>query len=223
MKMRGIIDLGIRIFLFGLLVFAVVWIIMFFKRDKENIIPDGAVSMDFPLKNGFYLINQSGPSRDLLGDSVHEIATEKYALDIVKDGMSIKDIISTFVTHNFNNNSTFGTPIYSPCFGNIKKAAGDQPDMPIGTRDRVSGGNHVLVGCDQFNVNFAHLKQGSIVVHEGQTVKTGDLLGQIGNSGNSTGPHLHMAAYRTDRDDNIIPLPMIFGGRYLNKGETFKN
>ena len=38
---------------------------------------------------------------------------------------------------------------------------------------------------------FAHFKQHSIIVKQGQKVKSGELLGQCGNSGNSTEPHLH--------------------------------
>jgi murein DD-endopeptidase MepM/ murein hydrolase activator NlpD len=40
-------------------------------------------------------------------------------------------------------------------------------------------------------VFFAHFKQHSIVVKQGQQVKTGELLGLCGNSGNSSEPHLH--------------------------------
>lgn len=38
---------------------------------------------------------------------------------------------------------------------------------------------------------FAHLKQYSVLVKEGQWVEQGDTLGLCGNSGNSTEPHLH--------------------------------
>jgi len=222
MKWKDIFDFAFRIILFGLLVSFIVWIIGFFRDDKENVIPDGAVTMDFPLKNDSYFIAQSGPSQDIFSGPIHQTPNEKYALDITRN-TNIKDLFSTFVTHNYKNNSTFGTPIYCPCFGNVKKTANDKPDMPIGTKDPTSGGNFVVVGCNGFDVNFAHMKQGSVVVQEGQPVKNGDLLGQIGNSGNSSGPHLHLAATRTEGRDNVVPLPMVFNDRYLNRGDSYEN
>ncbi|MNC48479.1 Murein DD-endopeptidase MepM [compost metagenome] len=38
---------------------------------------------------------------------------------------------------------------------------------------------------------LAHLKQGSVTVKKGDSVKTGDVIGKAGNSGNSSEPHLH--------------------------------
>jgi murein DD-endopeptidase MepM/ murein hydrolase activator NlpD len=38
---------------------------------------------------------------------------------------------------------------------------------------------------------YAHLQAGSIKVKEGDRVKRGDLLGLVGNSGNTSAPHLH--------------------------------
>jgi hypothetical protein len=43
---------------------------------------------------------------------------------------------------------------------------------------------------------YAHLRPGSIRVHEGDVVHRGDVLGSLGNSGNSTAPHLHFHVAR---------------------------
>jgi hypothetical protein len=55
-------------------------------------------------------------------------------------------------------------------------------------------GNHVLLQSaerpDVFAV-YAHLAQGSLGVRAGDAVRTGDLIGQVGHTGNSTAPHLH--------------------------------
>ena len=53
-------------------------------------------------------------------------------------------------------------------------------------------GNWVLLdmGNNQYAM-YAHLIPGSIAVEVGQRVSKGDVLGRVGNSGNSTAPHLH--------------------------------
>jgi hypothetical protein len=53
-------------------------------------------------------------------------------------------------------------------------------------------GNHVIL--DLGNGNFAlyaHMKPGSVMVHAGQTVTPGQVIGLVGNSGNTIAPHLH--------------------------------
>lgn len=54
------------------------------------------------------------------------------------------------------------------------------------------GGNHVIVDIGRGHYAFyAHLQPGSIRVKVGDHVKRGQVLGLVGNSGNSTEPHLH--------------------------------
>ncbi|MGB0037002.1 MAG: M23 family metallopeptidase [Candidatus Acidiferrales bacterium] len=54
------------------------------------------------------------------------------------------------------------------------------------------GGNHVImeIAPGQFAF-YAHMQQGSVRVKVGDKVRRGDVLGLVGNSGNSTEPHLH--------------------------------
>ena len=54
------------------------------------------------------------------------------------------------------------------------------------------GGNYVLldIGDGRFAF-YAHLKPGSLRVRQGERVKRGQVVGLVGNSGNSTEPHLH--------------------------------
>ncbi len=53
-------------------------------------------------------------------------------------------------------------------------------------------GNHVVIdhGNGEYSI-YAHLKQGSVRVKPGALLKAGEIIGQVGSSGNSTEPHLH--------------------------------
>src|SRR4029077_19752002 len=61
------------------------------------------------------------------------------------------------------------------------------PDSPWGV-----AGNCVVIdhGDGEFSL-LAHMKRGSVKVKKGDRVKMGDPIGQLGNSGATTGPHLH--------------------------------
>ena len=52
-------------------------------------------------------------------------------------------------------------------------------------------GNHVIMRRGDIYAGFAHLVPSSVAVEAGQAVRTGDVLGRVGHTGNSTAPHLH--------------------------------
>ncbi len=173
-------------------------------------VPNDAVSLEFPLKNGTYIITASGK----LG-STHGSNIEKYALDIVKN-IDWRSFFS-FRNTSLENNNTYNTTIYSPCNGEVREIVDGIVDQPIGIKDpSVGGGNIIVIACDGFDVYMAHIKSGSFKVKIDDIVNTGEEIASIGNSGNTDGPHLHINAYRIDKDTlERIPLPMIFNGRFL--------
>jgi hypothetical protein len=61
-----------------------------------------------------------------------------------------------------------------------------------------AGGNHVVVDIGYgLYALYAHMRPGTLKVKVGDEVNSGDILGHLGNSGNSTEPHLH--AHIVDR------------------------
>jgi hypothetical protein len=88
-------------------------------------------------------------------------------------------------------------PILAPCDGMIVHVENRQPDAPPNRwhRDRAHpGGNYVSIETPRGYVILAHLKQGSVSVRVGDTVRAGDEIGRCGNSGNTTRAHLHLHA-----------------------------
>jgi len=72
-----------------------------------------------------------------------------------------------------------GTKIIAPANGRVSIAA-----------EKLYIGNLVVIDHDHGRVTqYGHLKE--ILVNPGQEVKRGDVIGLVGNTGRSTGPHLH--------------------------------
>ncbi len=88
-------------------------------------------------------------------------------------------------------------------------------DMDAST---VSGNNVVLkVGENEF-VHYAHLIPGSIKVREGDSIKAGTVIGLLGNSGNSVGPHLHFNFTDGIEGNYSKGLPFVFNSYKDEKG-----
>jgi murein DD-endopeptidase MepM/ murein hydrolase activator NlpD len=80
-----------------------------------------------------------------------------------------------------------------------------------------SGGYGRVVDVDHgngFSTRYAHLS--AIDVHVGQSVKTGQIVGKVGSTGRSTGPHLH---YETRlRGEPVDPQKLLRAGARLDGG-----
>jgi hypothetical protein len=85
--------------------------------------------------------------------------------------------------------------------------------------DKASGNYISLkIGDDKF-VFYEHLKPGSILVKPGEKVKGGDVIGSLGFTGQTTGPHLHLHVADKDSLLGAEGLPFVFDnftllGRY---------
>ena len=80
-------------------------------------------------------------------------------------------------------------------------------------------GNHVALACDGHDaiVYLAHMQEGSVLVQTGDEVQTGQPLGKVGNSGNTSEPHLHIHA---ELDGKGVPLT--FDGRFLVRNQIVR-
>lgn len=158
-----------------------------------------------------------------------------YAIDFVAvDGhgrsapWTWRSLVTTEPPHLFRG---FGMPILAPESGVVVKvhdgeidheARRSQPTLlryalTQAGRLRQGGiraiaGNHVVMALSPSGpyVAVAHLRHGSVCVEPGDRVRTGDQIGECGNSGNSTEPHVHVQV--TDSVDWAVArgLPLAF-------------
>ncbi|QWD19639.1 M23 family metallopeptidase [Polynucleobacter paneuropaeus] len=98
--------------------------------------------------------------------------------------------------------SPAGTPIYATANGIVIKSTIDP------SYGRLASINH----GDGYISHYAHAQE--LYVREGDKVARGQLIGLIGTSGRSTGPHLHYEILKSG--ETIDPQEMIVGLRLLN-------
>lgn len=95
----------------------------------------------------------------------------------------------------------YGEPVHAAANGRVVSVLDGRPDnhppVPDQTLTRANvwnftTGNHVIIdiGHGEYAM-YAHLQPGKIRVREGQRVRRGQVIGLVGNSGNSSEPHLH--------------------------------
>ncbi|MCB0046853.1 MAG: M23 family metallopeptidase [Caldilineaceae bacterium] len=149
----------------------------------------------FPLRGAWWTI-QAGDWSDL---HKMEAFSQAYALDFVKLGPDNRYFSND--GHALEDHYSWNQPVYATAGGKIAHIRYDMPDLAPGLAPdlrifqqdpRRLLGNAVAISHANGEFSYyGHLRQASLEVHEGQMVKRGALLGYVGNSGQSPGPHLH--------------------------------
>jgi murein DD-endopeptidase MepM/ murein hydrolase activator NlpD len=77
------------------------------------------------------------------------------------------------------------------------------------------GGNHIMISAGGYFVLLCHLRKNSVKVKEGETVQVGQQIAEVGNSGASIQPHLHIQVMSTDKIfplfENLLPFTFTRG------------
>jgi len=179
----------------------------------------------FPLADGTYYVAHGGNSK-LLNHHFRNLS-QKYALDIVKlnaygDSNSRRDTNADYSSLIYNE------AVFCPCAGTVTSAIDGFPDLALGQRDpKNPAGNHVLISAEgtDIYIGFAHLKNGTVSVKAGEKVCAGQSIGRVGNSGNTTLPHLHIHAKRGGNPGNMLDgvgVPMRFAGQWLARNSVVR-
>jgi len=179
--------------------------------DTDNQFTKTTYSLPF---KGDYLVFWGGTNVWLNYHYEHE--SQRYAYDIlqVKDGF-------TFKGDPDKNESyfAFGQELIAPADGTVVSVVDTIADNePVGVmNEKEPPGNVVIIDHGGEYSYLSHMKKGSAVVKPGDKVKRGDLIGLLGNSGNSSEAHLHFQvsngtdlydsqAIRIQWEDGINPV-----------------
>ncbi|AFU12475.1 M23 family metallopeptidase [Bacillus toyonensis] len=154
-----------------------------YPADVQSTSPK--IVVRFPL-NERALVGWGG---DRLEKNYHVIKpNERWAYDILIPPAEVK-------SSKLEDYGIYGATVMAPASGTVVSVNNDEKDLVPGSDDFQSmAGNHIYLRLDETGtfLILAHLKKGSIKVKEGQHVNEGFVLAQVGNSGSSSEPHLHI-------------------------------
>ena len=99
--------------------------------------------------------------------------------------------------HALESYMIYGREVLAVADGTVIASRNDLPEqipgalpanLPIADAD----GNFIILDIGGAYVLYAHLQPGSVLVAAGAQVKRGDIIGKVGNTGNTQAPHLHL-------------------------------
>ena len=165
-----------------------------------------------PLRGGVWLTGngpapETGHRRALIPVGGTPSIAQRFAIDYVRVG----DDNLTFTGDRLKNASyhAYGQDALAVGPGTVVATKDGIPENVPGINSRAVpitletvGGNHVILDLGAGRYAFyAHLQPGTLRVKLGDRVRTGQVLGLVGNSGNSTEPHLHF--HLSDRNSPL--------------------
>jgi hypothetical protein len=152
--------------------------------------------LSFPFR-GKGIILQAGAT-----NGGHRNTSGQFAID----ALGLDESWSVIAPGDGSNPSDYrgwGREILAPAAGRIVRLRKDRPDQPVADvsdpayfvpefPDGGDPGNHMIIDHGQGEYSMmAHFQAGSIRHEPGAELVRGEPLGRLGNSGDSTGPHLH--------------------------------
>lgn len=187
--------------------------LLFKPYSEAKPIERNTTAMRLPFK-GEWNVTWGGDTKEL---NYHvESVAQKNAFDILifdKNGSTHKGSGQT--NEDFY---AFDKELYAPCDGEVVLVVDGIKDNTPGTTNPIYiPGNTVIIKAANGEFAFlAHFKQNSIVVKQGQKIKSGDLLGRCGNSGNSTEAHVHFHLQNIEDMNIAIGAKCFFGQIKVN-------
>ncbi len=191
---------------------------------RGYLVPEDAIDLMSPLRNKQYIVLHGGASPFI--NAHFHVRPQNYALDIVglnNLGMRASSFAGGSSLENYD---IYGDTVFSPCAGTVVIAVDEYDDLiPPNTDIEHLAGNHILIECNGVEIVLAHFKKGSIVVSEGDSVTSDSVLGQVGNTGNTSEPHLHMHVESGGEPKTILDgeaVPFTINNQFLVRGSVIE-
>ena len=174
------------------------------------------------------------PNEVWQGGSTHGGGSQVFAYDL-----SVQGLVNGSWSYNLPNTDgtknehsrVWGKPIYAMADGVVKEFVNNCPNNPKPGEEadwssypNGGAGNHFYIQHGENIALYAHLQKGSLnasLMQVGKVVKAGDFLGLAGNSGSSSGPHLHVHVGKETNMESGPFRPLLFNNGYAISKASF--
>jgi murein DD-endopeptidase MepM/ murein hydrolase activator NlpD len=150
--------------------------------------PRSRTPMQLPFRGEWYVFG--GGDNEKVNNHI-SARGQRRAADIIIKGAG--DLSHKGTGRRNEDYFVYGKEVLAAAPGTVVTAIDGVPDNEPGSMNPLCAvGNCLIIdqGSNEYAV-YAHLKPGSLRVHRGDKVRTGQVLALCGNSGNSSEPHLH--------------------------------
>lgn len=162
--------------------------------------PAFAPTLEFPLRGAWAVVRSPGH---------HRYAFDFAAVPGPSGGYFRKPLLSLLWSGaSVEDSHSWARTVHAPLDATVAELRDDVPDTPtvraVGHRARslaartqprdvrTLAGNFLILRTQRWFILLAHLKHGSIRVGVGDSIEKGQPLAEVGNSGSSFAPHLHL-------------------------------
>ncbi|MBL8008318.1 MAG: peptidoglycan DD-metalloendopeptidase family protein [Ignavibacteria bacterium] len=200
----------------------------------KNLIPYN-LALSLPFKASDF-----GKDEYVTGYSMHGGGEQVFAYDVGVQKYENNAWSDLYPDKDWTKNAHYriwGKPVYAMADGVVLHFENNIPNNTVldgsdenlekqkndywGSFDYGGSGNHFYIRHGDVVALYAHLQKGSLnskFTTNGKIVKKGDFLGLAGNSGNSTGPHLHIhikTFKNANEPEGGIFRPLLFNNGYV--------
>lgn len=199
-------------------------------RNGEYVMPGKIIAAKFvndgKIIEGYYFSEGLDEEGDPI-DGYYHPSGESVQKIFLKNPVDFKYISSGFTTGRryveaFNVSTGHRAIDYAASLGTPIKSVGNGTVTFAGWSSAGYGNLVSIRHNDTFSTNYAHMSK--ILVKKGQKVSQGEIIGKVGSTGFSTGPHLHFEMVKNGTKINPMTIEIPSDkGVAAEKMEEFKN
>ena len=193
------------------------------ESEQVNVRNEAPLVIDSPLRGGLWVAgfgasNDAGHRRTILPINGRARIPQRFAIDWMKlgdDGRPARD--DTSKLSNWHGYGAEVLAVADSVVVDVKDGIPEPASLnvapPVPITLETAGGNYVTLNLGNGRFAFyGHLQPGSIRVKVGDRLRSGQVIGLLGHSGNSTAPHLHFHISDANSPLGSEGVPYVFKG-----------